>query len=119
MQVRSFNARVLGDRFKRREVFIWLKRQNCNIVFLQETHSIKSREFIWKSEWGGRIWFSHVSSQAKGVAIMITKNIDCKVLEVERDAEGRFIIVKVEIKKKRYLLGNVYGPNTDDPEFFY
>ena len=50
---------------------------------------------------------------------MITKNIDCKVLEVERDAEGRFIIVKVEIEKKRYLLGNVYGPNKDDPEFFY
>ena len=27
--------------------------------------------------------------------------------------------MKVEIEKKRYLLGNVYGPNKDDPEFFY
>ena len=118
LQFGSFNARGLNNTFKRRETFLWLKNKKCNIVFLQETHSTKNLEFQWRSEWGGKICFSHGTSQARGVAILLGRNLAGKILEVDRDMEGRFVIVKLEIEKKRILLVNVYGPNTDDPEFF-
>ena len=47
----SLNLQVLRDRNKRLRVLQWLKNQNANIVFLQETHftediiDILSQEF--------------------------------------------------------------------------
>ena len=118
LQVGTFNARGLSDKFKRRETFLWLKRHKCNIVLLQETHSVKETEFIWKAEWRGKIYCSHGTSQSRGTAILIKNDLDFKTLEVERDEEGRYVMAKIEIEKKTYLIVSVYGPNNDDPQFF-
>ena len=54
-------------------MFSYLKDQNCAIYFLQETFSQPQDELIWKTEWHGKIFFSHGSgsNHQKGVAIFI------------------------------------------------
>ena len=65
------NARGLGDDKKRVQVFSWLHNKSADIFFLQETHSIVASENKWKDDWGNNnVFFSHGTSNAKGVAIL-------------------------------------------------
>ena len=88
------------------------------IIFLQETHSTNKCEQIWQNEWGGRIYFAHGSSEARGVCIMFDNSIDFKVLNTIADTEGRYLILDVTLDSKRITLANIYGPNDDKPDFF-
>ena len=64
-------AKGLRNPVKRRSIFCFLKDQNCDAYFLQETYSELSDEIIWRSEWGGVIFFSHGSTHSKGVCILM------------------------------------------------
>ena len=66
----SLNVRGLRNQVKRRSNFIFLKDQNCDIFFLQETFLEPKDESIWKSEWGGAMFFSHWSTHSKGLSIL-------------------------------------------------
>ena len=68
----SLNIRGLQDSKKRREIFTWLKHNHKgskSFILLQETHSKKEDELMWKNEWGAQILFSHGTSQSRGVAV--------------------------------------------------
>ena len=114
----TLNARGLGDFRKRREVFNMCHSKGYDIIFVQETHSTKRVENLWKSEFGGKIYFSHGTSQARGVAILIRKNVNIDICDVERDADGRFLLVRTKYLENKLALINMYAPNIDDPGFF-
>ena len=63
---------------------------------LQETHCTAENEQKWRSEWGNNMYFSNGASNARGVAIIITENYEYKKLKVEKDTEGRFLILEIE-----------------------
>ena len=75
----SFNTRGLRDYCKRKNVFSKLKKLKCDIIMLQETHSVSDDEVQWEREWGGKILFAHGTSQSKGVAILFRKGVDVVV----------------------------------------
>uniref|UniRef100_H3A3P4 exodeoxyribonuclease III n=1 Tax=Latimeria chalumnae TaxID=7897 RepID=H3A3P4_LATCH len=62
---------------------------------------------------------SSFSNKARGVAILIKKNIPFKELKIIRGGEGRLIMILIEIKSKKLLLVNIYAPVEGDPQFFY
>ena len=70
----TYNVRCLGDDAKRRQVFHYLHTKKVGLAFLQETHSIKDKAKLWKSEWGGQIWYDHGDSKSKGVAVLVSKD---------------------------------------------
>ena len=114
----SINVRGLGDTKKRRELFYFLHHKDCDLMCLQETHSINTVEKLWKTEWGHKIWYSHGTSQSKGVAILAKKDFPLKVCEIIRDHEGRYIMLKGEYEREKLLVVNIYGPNIDAPVFY-
>ena len=63
--VLSLNVRGIRDQIKRRSIFSYLKDQKANIYFLQETHSQRAHENIWRNEWGGELFFSHGTTHSK------------------------------------------------------
>ena len=71
----SFNVRGLSNFKKRTAIFSWCRKQKANLIFLQETHSSKEREAQWKKEWGAEILFSHGSTNARGVAVLVKNGI--------------------------------------------
>ena len=109
----SLNCRGLADGRKRRAVFQWLKTYYNGIVLLQETHSTLLCEKQWLGEWGGDIFFSHGNYNARGVAILIPKNLQLKILNVYRDDEGRYVILDIEGDGWKMLLCNIYAPTKD------
>ena len=55
VKIISINVRGLSNKNKCRSIFKYY-RDRCDILCLQETHSIEETNNIWKNEWGG--WLS-------------------------------------------------------------
>ena len=112
----TFNCRGLGDGSKRRTVLSWLKRYHSGIIFLQETHSTELSEKEWKKIWNGQLEFCHGKSSARGVAILIARDVDIHINEIIRDNTGRFLLLDTIFEGQRLILVNVYAPTKDQRE---
>ena len=113
LKLLSLHVRDLGNFKKRRAIFTWCRKQNADLIFLQETHSTISCESQWKKGWGSSIMFSHGCTNTRGVAVLIRSGLDIVFQHEYCDSKGRLIMLKVQIKDKNYFLINLYGPNKD------
>ena len=116
MWFHTFNARGLGDNVKRKLIFDWLKEKHKGIVLLQETHSVKEREKMWINQWGGNIVFSHGSSNSRGVAILISPDVDFELKETITDEEGRVVVLIGNLGVQEFVICNAYSPTKDKPQ---
>jgi len=114
----TFNCKGIGDKRKRVEIFKWLKREHPGVCFLQETHSSKKNETRWQTDLGRqyRIYYSHGTSGAKGVATIIPQKLVRNVISETRDGNGRFMILRLKTEHGIVCLMNVYGPTQDFPK---
>ena len=118
MSIGSLNCRgIASDRIKRRGIFNTM-REKHDICILLETHSTKEIERYWLSEWGYKGWFASYKSNSRGVAILVQNTFDFEYHDSIHDTEGRFCILDVSIRKTRFTIVAVYGPNQDEPNFF-
>ncbi|KAL9989297.1 hypothetical protein ACROYT_G003831 [Oculina patagonica] len=101
----------MNKSIKRRSIFRWIHNQNSHFTFLQETHSSKICEDTWSAEWGGKVFFSHGSTNSKGVMILINPKLDCKIENCITDNNGRYIILDVSFDDSHIILVNIYAPN--------
>ena len=109
--VMSLNVRGLRNQVKRRSIFRFLKDQNYLFYLLQETYSKAGDEIIWKSEWGGDIFFSHRSTHSRGVCILINPLHGQTVNNSNKDENGRIVSVDIASAAGNFSLCNVYTPN--------
>ena len=116
--IASYNCRGLGDRFKRRDVFHYLKSKKFSIYCLQDVHWTNEIEHLVKNEWGFKCFFNSYKSNSRGVAIFFHNNLDFTVHGSLKDDNGNTLILDVELEGIRMNLVNIYGPNADSPEFY-
>ena len=109
----TYNVRGLRDTLKRGRLFTYIKSNMCGIIFLQETHSVHGDLEKWKKEWQGEMFLSSGTSQSKGVAILISPNIDCTIEKTEIDQEGRYIMLTGIFNGHKLSLVNIYAPTAD------
>ena len=116
----SLNVRGLNNSIKRRKIFKWLHRQNAHCCFLQETFSTEQSINVWRSEWGGNIFYSHGSNHSKGVMILVNPRYQLEVIRSTKDKNGRSIILEIKLDNQNLVLANVYAPNdiTQQIKFF-
>jgi len=113
------NTKGLGDENKRVQVFSWLHNRPADIFFVQETHSTIESENKWKENWGNNnMFFSHGTSNARGVGIFFKNFCDMKINKEYHDDDGRIIILDISLNDEQLTLINIYGPNIDNPIFF-
>lgn len=87
------------------------------IYLLQETYSTQKDELVWKSEWGGHIFFSRGSNHQKGLCILIDPVHDFQVSSHFSDADGRIAIINLTIKKTKFNTCSIYAPNNLAQQF--
>ena len=82
-EVVSYNVNGLGDDWKRRKIFNYMKKHTSGkvIVFLQETHSVQKVEKLFEYQWRGKVLFSHGTSSSRGVCICFRYDLDYKILK--------------------------------------
>ena len=113
LQLLTLNVRGIRDRVKRNNIFAWCKSKGGDIIFLQETYSTADVEQLWRSEWEGSMFFSHGTNHSRGTLILVSPNLKFKIDEILLDNEGRYILLKGELRKVKILLGNCYFPTRD------
>ena len=114
----SLNCQGLGDNKKRRDVLDYLRKKNHSIICLQDTHFTKNIENLIRSEWGYKVFFSSFSSQSRGVAIFLRNNFEYILHGSYNDQQGNVLILDIEIENHRMTFVNLYGPNSDKPNFY-
>ena len=119
LKLLSFNVRGLRCSKKRQAIYRWIKSKNVDIVFLQETHSCMQIENRWDREWDGKAFFSHGTTNAKGVMILIRKNVDFLLEDIKQDTHGRFIYMKCVVNDKCLNLINIYAPNIETEQVIF
>ncbi len=107
----SLNVRGLKNETKRCYIFKWLNNKKVDFCFIQEAHSEKQYEAKWRLQSKYDIIFSHGTNNSAGVAILITREKDIEILQEERDASGRIVLVRIKHNNEQeYTLVNVYAP---------
>ena len=82
---------------------------------MQETHSVNTDEDQWKKEWSGEIFFSHGTSNSKGVAILIPSKLglEVKISKSFHDQEGHILLLDCTIEENNFVFINIYAPTKD------
>ena len=119
LKVITFNCRGVANDFKRKKIFSFLHEKQFYVICLQETHSLKEDEGLWRTQWGGQACFCRYTSRSKGVAILFKPSLNVRICNVLSDENGRFIILQIHIDELEYILVNIYGPNEDNPDFLW
>ncbi len=83
------------------------KIMTFNVRGLQDK---RKRNKIWGNN---ESIFNHGASNARGTAILFTENSNCKVLRHFNDTTGRFQMVSIQNNDTKYLICNIYNPNTE------
>ena len=101
------------------DVLNYLCNKNPHILCLQDTHwTIDDEKFI-KKFWDGDCFINGNRNNARGVAILISKNFEYTVSKTDKDTDGNLLMLDIHINKLTFRMFNVYAPNTDSPDFFY
>ena len=93
----SLNAQGMRDYTKRRKAFNFMKKHTSSkgIIFVQETHSLKTCENTWINQFGygnKHIVFSHGTLDSSGVLIAFQEASNYKVINQYVDDGGSFIV---------------------------
>ena len=92
-----------------------MRKKKYNIICLQDVHIENKMENFIKNEWGYSTYLSGLSSNKRGVMVLINNNFDQEVTKVVKDPNGNFIILEIIVQKQKITLANIYGPNEDRP----
>lgn len=70
--------------------------------------------------WGYKCYFNSYKSntRTRGVSIFLDNNFEFKFHQERKDKAGNLIALDLTIEGNMVTLINIYGPNTDSPEFY-
>ena len=95
----TLNVRGLNDSLKRKKLYTWLEDNDIHIAFLQETFFTKMAEPNFKADWKGKMINCVTDScHSRGVTILISHKIDCKIINLHVSEDGRKLLVNIEVR---------------------
>ena len=120
LSIASLNVKGLNDGSKRISLYNWIRENNFDITFFQESHSESYLEETFRQHFFGKIIFSHGTSRKSGVMMLFKKDLENLIEDLKVDDRGRYIIVTVKVADQNLVIGNIYFPNTqkDQLNFF-
>ena len=87
-------------------------------TFYTHTHFTPTDEKFIKTQWGYKAYFSSYKSNSRGVAILFNNNFEFSVEKEIYDDSGNYVILDCTIEDHKFILANIYGPNSDSPIFY-
>ena len=118
IKVLSANCQGLRDKKKRIDVLHYLENLNGSILCLQETHWTDKDIRCIKNLWPGECFINGQKTNSRGVAILISPNLEYSVIRSFANNDGNLFILDLSFKDLSLRIINAYAPNIDTPEFF-
>ena len=91
----------------------FLANKKADFIVVTDSRICKSIEQKVAEEWEGKCIFNSFSSQARGIAFFLKKDILAKVLDTVKDEDGNLLGILVDYEGKTILIQGIYGPNND------
>ncbi len=85
---------------------------------LQETHLLERDAARICGRWIRCSYHNCYNKKQRGVSVLFSKSIDVRVDREFRDRNGRILVLLVNLSGQMVILGNIYAPNEEDPDFF-
>lgn len=96
-----------------------LKKLNCAVAMLQETHLSEKEHVKLRREWVDQQYnSSYQNGRKRGLSILFSKTIYFCHERSFSDKERRYLMVIGSVGGIKITLLNLYAPNEDSPSFF-
>ena len=118
LNILSLNVRGLKNSKKRRAIFFKLKKENYDIIGLQETHLTDADKNIILREWGAKFYISGGSNKSKGLLTLFGKSINFENTSL-LFSNDRFLISSLNSNGAKLLLANIYGACNNEEKFIF
>lgn len=118
IKIATVNCQGLATLSKRQDVLNFYKTKGYSIICFQDTHFIPEFEQCVEAMWGYKCYFNSYKSNARGVSIFFNNNFEFEVHQERKDKAGNLVALDLTIEGNMVTLINIYGPNTDSPEFY-
>lgn len=111
----TLNLNGLHNPIKRSKVIAKMKREKQDVIFWQETHLLNDEhEKLKRMGFKHTYYSSFKKGNSRGVAILISNNVNFQFSSQITDKEGCYVLVKGFIDHKEVTLLNVYRPPGSD-----
>jgi exonuclease III len=91
-----------------------IRVRNRNLVSAEDD----LKNMFLNNPYGQYNLWSNSTSSKRGVGILIKKKLPVSVLRVKADRGENYILLELEMSGENIIIGSIYGPNVNDPEFF-
>lgn len=105
----SWNVRGLGDTSKRCAIFTYLRQFYPAMVCLPETY-LKDKTHFLRKPWFSHSYYSVYSSHARGIAILVHRQLPFQCLNSVVDPQSRYVCLLCSIYNFTIILVAVYVP---------
>ena len=101
-----------------------ITKDKCEIIFLSDIrlNSYKQNYSIHDLEkkitFKGYDFYHNSKRSSRGVGILISKKLNYKVNNQMSDFEDNYLLLDITITDYRLIIGAIYGPNSNDPNFY-
>ena len=101
---------------KRYRLAEWIQKQDPYMCCLQETHFRPKHTYRLTVRGWTNIFHANAKQKKAGVATLISDKIDLKI-QIARDKEGHYIMIKGSIQEELITIVNIYAPNIGVPQY--
>ena len=105
----SLNIRGLKNKRKRLAFFNNIRKENHDIIALQETYLTESNIKEIRSEWGGALHFSSAVGRSKGLLTLFKRHINPDSITLLHSCDRILISTLRNFDEVIYIV-NIYGP---------
>lgn len=118
LKVISHNLNGFNSPHKRKKAYRSYKTLGADILLLQEMHFSTHNHPSYLDKSFKQGYFTTYESRSRGVAILIKNLVMFDVLQIYKDLDHRFVIVRGSLQGKMVTLASVYAPNASQASFF-
>lgn len=114
----TLNTRGLHRPRKCYATYSYIKRQQAQIAFLQETHLTAPEQHKLQVKWRGTLCAMSYSPYARGALIWLRPGTPFQETRRVVDKDGRYALLEGLLDGQSVLLGSVYAPNVEQDGYW-
>ena len=104
----------LGPPKSQRTFINKIRGMKFNIIFLLDTRLGKGDEEEFEKMWGGKVFFNSLSSNRRGLAVLVKDNTPITDIGWENIIPGNFSRLTFKAEGQLILIKCIYTPNEDN-----
>lgn len=117
VKIITLNVKGVNNVVKRQKLLSFLKKEKCQLAYLQETHLSDLEHLKLQRSWVGQVFYSSYNSKSRGVAVLIHRSLPFTLVKSISDKEGRYVLMSGYLYGEHVVLGCIYAPNNYEAAF--